>query len=681
MVGPSSDGRSYLLDDSPNSFVLTPGFLTPYPNGLFGLGGNDFILGSSDADRINGDDGNDRLLGGGNSDTLFGGVGNDLLNGGAGNDFLFGDSGSDTLQGGRGDDVLNGGGGSDVLVGDAGKDTLTGGLGPDIFVLRSDSAVSDPAAADLITDFNSFVDSIGLTDNLTEADLILEQISIAPGISNTVIKIRGSGAILGVVANASPQNLANTFISASAVLGNQLSQARDLGVLSGTQTIADSVSNARPDDLYRFTLQANSDFKLTVSGLRADVDVTLIKDINGDNSIDFTDIIAASQESGLSPESIEINGLTAGTYFVRIYQFQGSTNFTLNLSATPATVSANNLSNLQGFDTRFGFGLVNAAAAVASAQGTPTFPDVPDLGGDDWGRDLIKAPEVWAKGLTGDGIVVAVIDSGVDYNHPDLLGNIWSNAGETGVDAIGRNKASNGVDDDGNGFVDDFRGWDFVNNDNDPMDDNNHGTHISGLVAAKRDGVGITGTAPTAKIMPLKILNRTGVGKIRDEINAINYAVANGARVINVSLGGQQLNNDELSVIRAAEARGAIVISAAGNDASPQVDYPARFANEVGVAVGAVSRNGLFADFSNRAGAEVLNYFVAPGGNGGRADSGDIYSTVPLSQPGIPYRYFAGTSMAVPHVAGVIALMFQANPNLTAADIKRILTETANRAV
>ena len=681
MVGPSSDGRSYLLDDSPNSFVLTPGFLTPYPNGLFGLGGNDFILGSSDADRINGDDGNDRLLGGGNSDTLFGGVGNDLLNGGAGNDFLFGDSGSDTLQGGRGDDVLNGGGGSDVLVGDAGKDTLTGGLGPDIFVLRRDSAVSDPAAADLITDFNSFVDSIGLTDNLTEADLILEQISIAPGISNTVIKIRGSGAILGVVANASPQNLANTFISASAVLGNQLSQARDLGVLSGTQTIADSVSNARPDDLYRFTLQANSDFKLTVSGLRADVDVTLIKDINGDNSIDFTDIIAASQESGLSPESIEINGLTAGTYFVRIYQFQGSTNFTLNLSATPATVSANNLSNLQGFDTRFGFGLVNAAAAVASAQGTPTFPDVPDLGGDDWGRDLIKAPEVWAKGLTGDGIVVAVIDSGVDYNHPDLLGNIWSNAGETGVDAIGRNKASNGVDDDGNGFVDDFRGWDFVNNDNDPMDDNNHGTHISGLVAAKRDRVGITGTAPTAKIMPLKILNRTGVGKIRDEINAINYAVANGARVINVSLGGQQLNNEELNAIRAAEAKGAIVISAAGNDASPQVDYPARFANEVGVAVGAVSRNGLFADFSNRAGAEVLNYFVAPGGNGGRADSGDIYSTVPLSQPGIPYRYFAGTSMAVPHVAGVIALMLQANPNLTPTQIKRILTETANRAV
>ena len=681
MVGPSSDGRSYLLDDSPNSFVLTPGFLTPYPNGLFGLGGNDFILGSSDADRINGDDGNDRLLGGGNSDTLFGGVGNDLLNGGAGNDFLFGDSGSDTLQGGRGDDVLNGGGGSDVLVGDAGKDTLTGGLGPDIFVLRSDSAVSDPAAADLITDFNSFVDSIGLTDNLTEADLILEQISIAPGISNTVIKIRGSGAILGVVANASPQNLANTFISASAVLGNQLGQARDLGVLSGTQTIADSVSNARPDDLYRFTLQANSDFKLTVSGLRADVDVTLIKDINGDNSIDFTDIIAASQESGLSPESIDINGLAAGTYYVRVYQFQGSTNFTLNLSATPATISPNNPSNLQGFDTRFGFGLVNAAAAVAAAQGTATFPDVPDLGGDDWGRDLIKAPEVWAKGLTGDGIVVAVIDSGVDYNHPDLLGNIWSNAGETGVDAIGRNKASNGVDDDGNGFVDDFRGWDFVNNDNDPMDDNSHGTHISGLVAAKRDGVGITGTAPTAKIMPLKILNRTGVGKIRDEINAINYAVANGARVINVSLGGQQLNNDELSVIRAAEARGAIVISAAGNDASPQVDYPARFANEVGIAVGAVSRNGLFADFSNRAGAEVLNYFVAPGGNGGRADSGDIYSTVPLSQPGIPYRYFAGTSMAVPHVAGVIALMFQANPNLTPAQIKRILTETANRAV
>ncbi|MBD1810375.1 S8 family serine peptidase, partial [Microcoleus vaginatus] len=648
MPGPSPDGLSYLLDDSPNSFALTPGFLTPYPNGFFALGGNDFIVGSSDADRISGDNGNDRILGGSNSDTLLGGADNDVLNGGVSSDILFGDAGSDTLQGGKGEDALNGDSGSDVLVGDGGKDTLTGGLGPDTFVLRSDSAVTDPATADVITDFNSFVDSIGLTDNLTEADLILEEISIAPGISNTLIKIRQSNAILGLVANASPQDLADTFISATTVLGNQLDQARDLGVLGGTQTIADSVSNARPDSLYRFTLPATSDFKLTVSGLTADVDVALIKDINGDNSIDFTDIIASSQEPDLSPESIDIDGLAAGTYFVRVYQYQGSTDFTLNLSATPATVFTNNASNLQGFDSRFGFGLVNAAAAVAKARGTAPFPDIPDLGGDEWGRDLIKAPEVWAQGLTGDGIVVAVIDSGVDYNHPDLTGNIWSNAGETGVDAIGRNKASNGVDDDNNGFVDDFRGWDFVNNDNDPMDDNNHGTHISGLVAAKKDGVGITGTAPTAKIMPLKILDGAGVGKIRDEINAINYAVANGAKIINVSLGGLQLNDQELNAIRAAEAQGAIVISAAGNDARAQADYPARFANEVGIAVGGATRNGLFADYSNRAGSEAINYFVGPGGDGGTADSGDIYSTVPLSQPGIPYRYVAGTSMAVP---------------------------------
>ncbi|MEG5042118.1 MULTISPECIES: S8 family serine peptidase [unclassified Microcoleus] len=681
MPGPSPDGLSYLLDDSPNSFALTPGFLTPYPNGFFALGGNDFIIGSSDADRISGDNDNDRILGGSNSDTLFGGADNDVLNGGVSSDILFGDAGSDTLQGGKGDDALNGDSGSDVLVGDGGKDMLTGGLGFDAFVLRSDSAVTDPAAADVITDFNSFVDSIGLTDNLTEADLILEEISIAPGISNTLIKIRQSNAILGLVANASPQDLADTFISATTVLGNQLSEARDLGILGDTQTIADSVSNALPDSLYRFTLPANSDFKLTVSGLTADVDVAVIKDINGDNSIDFTDIIASSQELDLSPESIDIDGLAAGTYFVRVYQYQGSTDFTLNLSATPATVSPNNPSNLQGFDSRFGFGLVNAAAAVANAQGTAPFPDVPDLGGDEWGRDLIKAPEVWAQGLTGDGIVVAVIDSGVDYNHPDLTGNIWSNAGETGVDAIGRNKASNRVDDDGNGFVDDFRGWDFVNNDNDPMDDNNHGTHISGLIAAKKDGVGITGTAPTAKIMPLKILDGAGVGKIRDEINAINYAVANGAKVINVSLGGQELNYEELNTIRAAEAQGAIVISAAGNDARAQADYPARFANEVGIAVGAVSRNGLFANYSNRAGSEAINYFVGPGGDGGTTGSGDVYSTVSLSEPGIPYQYFAGTSMAVPQVSGVIALMLQANPSLTPADIKRILAETANRSV
>jgi subtilisin family serine protease len=300
------------------------------------------------------------------------------------------------------------------------------------------------------------------------------------------------------------------------------------------------------------------------------------------------------------------------------------------------------------------------------------------LGGDEWGRDLVKAPEVWARGLTGDGVVVAVIDSGVDYNHPDLTGNIWSNAGETGVDAVGRNKSSNGLDDDGNGFADDFRGWDFVNSDNDPIDDNNHGTHISGLVAAKRDGIGITGTAPTAKIMPLKILDREGLGKTEDEIAAIDYAVENGADIINVSLGGQELNQAELNAIRAAEARGVIVMSAAGNDGRPQVDYPARFAGEVGIAVGAVDRNSEFSSFSNRAGYAEIDYFVAPGGDGERAESGDIYSTVPLSVPGIPYQYFAGTSMAVPHVAGVAALMLQANPNLTPAQIKRILAETAN---
>ncbi len=678
MPGPSPDGLSYLLDDSPNSFALTPGFLTPYPNGLFALGGNDFIVGSSDADRLNGDNGNDRLLGGGNSDTLFGGVGNDLLNGGTGNDFLFGGKGSDTLQGGRGDDALYGGNGSDVLVGDGGKDTLTGGLGADTFVLRSNSSVSAPAVADIITDFNSFEDAIGLTNNLTEADLTLEAVS---GTGNTLIKIRQSGAILGLVANASPQDLAGKFISATTVLGNQLSQARDLGVLSGTQTIADSVSNAQPEDLYSFTLPATSDFKLSVSGLSADLDVAVIKDINGNNTVDFTDIIASAKESSLSPQSIDLNALAAGTYYVRVDRYQSSTNFTLNLSATPATVPANNPSNLPGFDSRSGYGLVNAAAAVAKAENVATFPDVPDLGGNNWGRDLIKAPEVWAQGITGQGVVVAVIDSGVDYNHPDLMGNIWSNPGETGLDAADRNKASNGIDDDGNGFVDDSRGWDFVNNDNNPMDDNNHGTHIAGLIAAKMNsGVGITGTAPSAKIMPLKILDASGVGKITDEINAINYAVANGAKVINVSLGGQQFNDRELNAIRAAEAKGVVVVSAAGNSSSTQVDYPGRFANEVGIVVGAVTRNGLFANYSNQAGTQPIDYLLAPGGDG-KSDPGDIYSTVPLSQPGVPYRYFAGTSMAVPHVVGVIALMLQANASLTPAQIKQILAETANRTV
>ncbi|OCQ99174.1 peptidase S8 [Oscillatoriales cyanobacterium USR001] len=677
MAGPSADGRSYLLDDSSNSLTLTPGFLTPYPNGLFALSGNDFIIGSSDAEKISGDRDNDRILGENGADSLFGGPGNDFLNGGQGNDFLSGETGNNTLQGGRGNDLLIGSEGDNILVGDFGKDTLIGGDGEDIFVLRTDTATLDQNATDIIGEFDIFFDYIGLTGGLTENDLILQPFSLAPGNRDTLISIRQSGAILGIVLNTLPDQLRGNFISATKLLGNELKQARDLGIINGTQTVNNFVSSAKPDEIYRFTLPTNSDFNLLLGNLEADADIALIKDINGDNSIDITDIIDFSENAEDDPEVISIDGLSAGTYYVRVYQYEGDTNFSLSLSATPNIDTPNGI-NTELFDTRFGFGLVDAKAAVSRAANNSNFPEVSDLGGDNWGRDLIKAPEIWARGITGNNVVVAVLDSGVDYNHPDLANNIWLNSKELGLDTNGRNKATNNIDDDGNGFIDDARGWDFASNDNDPMDDNSHGTHVAGIIAAKQDGIGITGVAPDAKIMPLKILDSEGAGKTEDELTAIRYAVENGATVINLSLGGAALDADELEAIRFAESRGVVVVSAAGNDSSARPDYPARFATEVGIAAGSVDRNAKFSSFSNRAGARTLNYLVAPGGEGGSQSQNNIYSTVPLSFPGLPYRYYAGTSMATPHISGVVALMQQANPNLTAAEIEQILIETAN---
>lgn len=676
MAGPSPDGLSYLLDDFSDSFTLTPGFLAPYPNGLFALAGNDQVSGAADSERIYGNLGNDRLIANEGNDSLFGGEEDDFLSGNQGIDFLVGETGNDTLQGGRGPDLLLGGDGEDTLSGDFDQDTLIGGNDIDVFVLRADTAVANLAEADIIADFDIFLDYIGLTGNLSEEDLILEP--VVPGSPDTVIRIQDSGLILGSVQNVIPDDLFATFLSANNALGNELSQATNLGVLNTPLTLNGFVSDSNQRQLYRFDLETTSDFQLSLNGLSADADVALIRDLNADLSIDVTDIVDFSKRPDNKAEAINIDDLVSGTYYVLVYQYEGNTTFNLNVSASPNPGGSDNGGNLEGYDTRFGYGLVDTAAAVARAAGSAPLPEVPDLGENEWGRDLIKAPEVWAAGITGDGIVVAVIDTGTDYNHPDLTGNIWNNPGETGLDATGRNKANNGLDDDSNGYVDDFQGWDFVDRDNDPMDEDSHGTHVAGLIAAKRDGLGITGVAPTAKIMPLRILDESGFGKISDEIDAIFYAVANGADVINLSLGGEELDPDEEAAIRFAEANGVVVVSAAGNSSISRPDYPARFANEFGLAVGAVDRQNRLSEFSNKAGASILDYVVAPGGDGDTEDQGDIYSTVPLSSLGVPYRYFSGTSMATPHVAGVVALIKQVNPNLTPAQIEQIIVETAN---
>ncbi|MGH8001961.1 MAG: S8 family serine peptidase [Brasilonema sp.] len=311
-----------------------------------------------------------------------------------------------------------------------------------------------------------------------------------------------------------------------------------------------------------------------------------------------------------------------------------------------------------GYDFTSGYGLIDAAAAVGKAAGEETFSDVPDLGGNNWGADLVKAPEVWAKGYTGQDVVVAVLDTGVDYNHEDLKDNIWTNSKEI---------ADNGVDDDGDGYIDDVHGWNFADNNNNTLDnsDSGHGTHVSGTIAGVKNDIGVTGIAYDSKIMPVKVMDESGVGSYASIANGIYYAVDHGANVINLSLGGDSSDSTLEKAVEYASTKGVIVVMAAGNDGGFQPGYPARYADKWGIAVGAVDNNNNMADFSNKAGISSLTYVTAPGV--------DVYSTV----QGNKYASYSGTSMATPHVAGVVALMLSANHYLTDAQVRQIVAETA----
>jgi len=426
--------------------------------------------------------------------------------------------------------------------------------------------------------------------------------------------------------------------------GNSLEAARDIGVLSGSQSFQDSVGTADRNDYYRFSLSEQSDISLVLSGLTKDADLQLL-DSNGRS-------LNTSTKGGSRNENIS-QVLAAGTYYARVYPYKSAeTDYQLTLNSSSAAVPQGS------FDSDYGYGMVDAAAAVARAIGQTTpLSTVADLGGNNWGADRVNAPEAWAQGYTGNDVVVAVLDTGVDYSHVDLRNNIWVNTGEI---------AGNGIDDDGNGFVDDVRGWDFVSDDNTPLDEDSHGTHVAGTIAATNNNTGVTGIAYDAQIMPVQVLGADGDGSDAGVAAGIRYAADNGADIINLSLGGNSPSASIRSAIEYATRRGSFTVMASGNDGRNRPDYPARYAIDYGVAVGAANSNGQFANFSNSAGNDSdLQYVVAPGVS--------ILSTT----PGNNYRRFSGTSMATPHVAGVVALMLSANAELTHAQIRQILTESA----
>nr|WP_269438165.1 S8 family serine peptidase [Phosphitispora fastidiosa] len=271
-------------------------------------------------------------------------------------------------------------------------------------------------------------------------------------------------------------------------------------------------------------------------------------------------------------------------------------------------------------------------------------------------------------------IVVAVIDTGVDINHPDIADNIWTNPGEIPGD---------GIDNDSNGYVDDINGWDFYNDDNtvfDPADEDYHGTHVAGTMAAvANNSTGVAGVAPNVKIMPLKFIGLDG-GTTSDAIEAIEYATAMGVRVSNNSWGrGTSLpaSGIDLELQNAINSSGQVFVAAAGNgdenniginnDIAP--DSPSGLNSTNIIAVAAINNGGGLASFSNYGVTSVD--IGAPGV--------DILSLQPVyssPDPENAYQYLSGTSMATPHVAGAAALVLSVNPDLTPDEVNQILMDT-----
>lgn len=283
----------------------------------------------------------------------------------------------------------------------------------------------------------------------------------------------------------------------------------------------------------------------------------------------------------------------------------------------------------------------------------------------------IDATEAW-DATTGDpGTTVAVIDSGVDINHPDLRSNIWTNHDEI---------PDNAVDDDKNGYVDDVHGWDFVNNDAGLFDGSGdgHGTHVAGIIAAEGNNlVGVTGINWRAEIMPLKFMYN-GKGTVSDAVKALNYAVAEGARISNNSYGWYDncsgcFARSLRDAIAAANQRGHLFVAAAGNgfddyagDDNDQLPfYPANYAIPNIVSVAATNQQDTLTSFSNY-GANTVD-LGAPGKT--------ILSTV----PGGGYGYGEGTSMAAPHVAGAAALILSHEPGLGADAVKARLLASVDK--
>ncbi|HEY8805567.1 MAG TPA: S8 family serine peptidase [Clostridium sp.] len=273
----------------------------------------------------------------------------------------------------------------------------------------------------------------------------------------------------------------------------------------------------------------------------------------------------------------------------------------------------------------------------------------------------IDVENAWKTTTGNPNLVVGIIDTGIDYNHEDLKSNIWTNTKEI---------AGNGIDDDNDGYIDDYNGWNFAYDTNNSYDDNSHGTHVSGIIAASANGKGIVGVAPTVKIMPLKAADDQGDLYTSDVISAIQYGISHGVKLFNCSFGCEDFSQTEYDAFKNSNA---LFVCAAGNgDANGNglnndnaiKNYPSSFDLPNIISVASMETDGTLSTFSNYG---LVSVDIAAPGR-------DIYSTVPGG-----YGYKSGTSMATPYVTGVAALALSTNMNLTPIEIKNSIMKSTNK--
>ncbi|MCA9213153.1 MAG: S8 family serine peptidase [Planctomycetales bacterium] len=440
---------------------------------------------------------------------------------------------------------------------------------------------------------------------------------------------------LGLKTTSTPTAQIVASAPTSGDAGDTFRRATNIGSLTATTTRSESVGVEDKADVIRFQLSTRANVTVTLGNLTNDADV-FIFDSTGQ-------IVGRDSQQGRTTEQIS-ESLVAGEYYVLV------------LPRTSSTVN-------------YQLVIRNLASRTPVPQSPPTaaqlpvpLPNVANEGGSThWNVNAVNAPEAWNAGFRGQGIVVAILDTGVDRTHPDLVQNIWRNPDE---------RPGDGIDNDHNGYVDDAWGWSFVRGNNNVFDHNGHGTHVAGIVGASRNGTGATGIAPSVKLMPVAVMDSSGYGRTSNVARGIRYAVDNGADVINLSFLGTY-SRDIFSALQYAANKNVLVAVAAGNSNWATPTYPARHSSQLSnvISVGAHSANYVRSSFSNRVGNSGAVQVDAPGQS--------IYGTV----LGGRYSYYKGTSMATPHVSGIAALALSANPNLTAAQLRNYILQGATRRV